>query len=90
MATKNGMCSFCGHETWHCSHGGHGFSWKEFHEWEVEFGKSKEMTAEVRNLILQFIPEIQERHNPQWGCWCNKCSGNMCGCPCHKEVKHGR
>ena len=55
--TSQGLCSFCGHETWHCSHGGHGFSWEEFHEWETKFGKSREMTAKNRKLILQFIPE---------------------------------
>jgi len=27
-----------------------------------------------------------ERHNPQWGCWCDKCSGNMCGCSCHTKT----
>ncbi len=29
----------------------------------------------------------EEKHNPLWACWCDKCSGNMCGCPCHKEIK---
>lgn len=28
--------------------------------------------------------QSKEKHNPQWGCWCDVCSGNMCGCPCHK------
>ena len=57
---SNGICSFCGHETWHCSHGGHCFSWDEFYTWEQNFGKSKEMTKETRKLIKKFIPDTKE------------------------------
>jgi len=31
--------------------------------------------------------DLGEPHNPRYGCWCAVCSGFMCGCPCHKEVK---
>jgi len=33
-------CSFCGRETWACSHGGHCYSEKERKQWELNFGKS--------------------------------------------------
>lgn len=56
-ATEQPICSFCGHETWNCSHGGHCFSWNEFNAWQAKFGESEEMTPRIRKLINNFVPE---------------------------------
>lgn len=43
-------------------------------------------TPYFASMLVVFVPETrQERHNPQFGCWCDKCSGYMCECPCHKN-----
>lgn len=32
-----------------------------------------------------FREDLNACHNPAYGCWCCRCSGFMCRCPCHKE-----
>ena len=35
-------------------------------------------------LVINMVDKNVEKYNERWGCFCNTCSGKMCGCPCHR------
>jgi len=42
-------------------------------------------TLSKNNAIsLRNYKKKVERYNARWGCFCNECSGEMCGCQCHR------